>query len=176
MGRRTYSSGEGWTWMGCLNKRNNGFYCRAGSNSPTRPWQGAELWVEQPVSEHKVDLADYKLALTETWPLSLSLSPSLSLSLSLVLPLQCVPSFVGWSDKGKGGWQRGGGKRECFLLVLGCFPTMFSLIPLHNSFSWSCPLPFAIHTCEQWILVTAQLARPSRLAPDVHHCAGEVAV
>ena len=108
--------------------------------------------------------------------LSLSLSPSLSLSLSLVLPLQCVPSFVGWSDKGKGGWQRGGGKRECFLLVLGCFPTMFSLIPLHNSFSWSCPLPFAIHTCEQWILVTAQLARPSRLAPDVHHCAGEVAV
>lgn len=55
------SKGEGQTWTGCLNKRNNGFYCRAGSNSPTHPWQGSQILVEQPVSKHKLDLADYEL-------------------------------------------------------------------------------------------------------------------
>lgn len=67
---------EGWIWTGRLNKCNNGFYCRSGSNLPTHPWQGAPFSVERPVSEHKLDLADYepRAALTETWLLLLLLS------------------------------------------------------------------------------------------------------
>lgn len=72
---------KGWTWMGCLNKCNNGFYCHAGSNSPTHPWQGAQLSVEQPVSKHKVDLADYELERCSYWDMA-----SLSLSFSATPP------------------------------------------------------------------------------------------
>lgn len=80
LGWKNWSKAEGWTWMVCLNKRNNGFYCRAGSNSPTHPWQGAALPVEQAVSKHKVDLADYNLERHSYWavaPLSLSFSATL---------------------------------------------------------------------------------------------------
>lgn len=66
---------EGWIWTGCLNKCNNGFYCRSGSNLPTHPWQGVQFSVERAVSKHKLDLADYepRAALTGTWLLFFSL-------------------------------------------------------------------------------------------------------
>lgn len=79
--------------MGYLNKCNNGFYCGAGSNSPTHPWQEAELSVEQPVSKHKLDLAAYELrgALTETRLHFLSQFVSSG----------CVSIFAGWEDEEK---------------------------------------------------------------------------
>lgn len=114
-------------------------------------------------------------ALTETW----------LHFLSLFLSLHHVPSFFFFflffldreikekeADRDRERMEKG----NVFLPVLEYFPSVFSLIPLNNRFSWSCPFPFAFHMCEQWILVAAQLVRPSRLAPYVHHCAVEVAV
>ncbi len=83
-------------------------------------------------------------ALTETW----------LHFLSLFLPLHRVSSFVGRRDKGEGGGQRKkvDGKRECFLLVLEYFPTVFSLIPLHNRFLGAVHslLPFICVNNEYW--------------------------
>lgn len=91
------SGGEGRTWMGRLNKRNNGFYCGAGSSSPTHPWHGVQLSVERPIRTSEVDLADYKL---ETW------LHFLSLSLALTLPLQRVSSQLDGETKERE-WKKG---------------------------------------------------------------------
>lgn len=136
------SKGEGQTWTGCLNKRNNGFYCRAGSNSPTHPWQGEEFSVEQSVSEHKLDLA------VMNWKV-LSLRRGFTFCL-----LCCVPSFVGWRGKRKGGWHGQKWWKKgvflCLSIIQLCFLNSHTIIDFLGAVHSL--LPFICVNNEYWWL------------------------
>lgn len=86
--------------MGRLNKKQQWFLLsRLLKLNPHTPWHGAPLLVEQPVSMHKVDLADYELKLRpccDIIPFSLSVSAPPHGS-------QACWTGVGGGDKRKGG-------------------------------------------------------------------------
>lgn len=122
------------TWAG-LNKRNNGFYCDAGSDVATHPWQGAWLSVEQPVSKSTANW---------TW-LIMTSSGSLTET-----PLPLFPAFLLTLTQGK----------VVFVLVLRvvCFApaASFPFIRVNNE-AWSlssyCDAP-AWHRASKPLLVS----------------------
>lgn len=89
--------------MGRLNKEQQWFLLsRLLKLNPHTPWHGAALLVEQPVSMHKVDLADYELKLRPCCDI-------IPFSLSVSAPLRAVPRLVGPGEGGAGVDKRKGG-------------------------------------------------------------------
>lgn len=108
------------------------------------------------------------------------------------------PSLVGQKDEGQGRGEGGWGRVGCArceqmekkpqkeLIFFSVFLTNYYYFFFQMRFlkyqsiiglSWSCPFPFsAFGTCEQWLLVAARRAQPSRLAPAAHGCGGRVLV
>lgn len=170
----TWSRGEGWTWTGRLNKKQQWFLLsRLLQLNPHTPWHGAPLLVERPVSMHKVDLADCELKLRpccDIIPFSLSVSAP---------PYGSQACWTGGRQKERrlavSRWKKK--KGLFFFRVLEDFSkcVFLNINPSWAFLELSVPL-FAFHTCEQWLLVAARLAQPSRLAPSVHHCGGKVVV